>query len=43
MQNADLFIYAGGENDVWVDRILDSMGDAKPATLAAMPSPLHSP
>lgn len=33
IQNADLFIYTGGENDVWVDRILASMGDKKPKTL----------
>lgn len=25
IQNADVFIYIGGESDVWVDRILDSM------------------
>lgn len=33
IQNADLFIYTGGENDVWVDNILASMGDKKPETL----------
>lgn len=33
IQNADLFIYVGGENDVWVDSILDSLGDKKPDTL----------
>jgi len=25
IQNSDIFIYVGGETDVWVDRILDSM------------------
>jgi zinc transport system substrate-binding protein len=25
IQNCDVFIYVGGENDVWVDRILESM------------------
>lgn len=33
IQNCDLFIYTGGENDVWVDGILDSMGEQKPDTL----------
>lgn len=33
IQDADLFIYTGGENDVWVDDILSSMGDKKPKTL----------
>lgn len=33
IQNSDLFIYVGGENDVWVDDILSSMGDKKPDTL----------
>lgn len=33
IQNCDLFIYTGGENDVWVDDILNSMGDQKPETL----------
>ncbi|MGI6722348.1 MAG: metal ABC transporter substrate-binding protein [Anaerovoracaceae bacterium] len=33
IQNCDLFIYNGGENDVWVDDILKSMGDKKPETL----------
>lgn len=33
IQNADLFIYTGSENDVWVDDILDSMKDKKPQTL----------
>jgi zinc transport system substrate-binding protein len=29
----DLFIYTGGENDTWVDRILDSFGDDAPRTI----------
>lgn len=33
IQNSDLFIYTGGENDVWIEEILSSMGDKKPATL----------
>ena len=33
IQACDLFIYTGGENDVWVDDILSSMGDKKPDTL----------
>ena len=33
IQNSDLFIYVGGENDVWVDRILDNMGTQRPGTL----------
>ena len=33
IQNCDLFIYVGGENDVWVDRILDNMGEKRPQTL----------
>ena len=33
IQNSDLFIYTGGENDVWVDRILENMGDKRPQTL----------
>ena len=27
IQNSDLFIYVGGENDVWVENILDSVKD----------------
>lgn len=30
IQNCDLFIYTGGENDVWIDDILEDMGDRKP-------------
>ena len=33
IRNSDLFIYTGGENDVWVDRILENMGDKRPQTL----------
>ncbi len=33
IQNSDLFIYVGGENEVWVDDILNSMGEKKPETL----------
>ncbi len=33
IQNSDLFIYVGGENDVWVDEILDSMENNRPQTL----------
>ena len=36
IQNADLLIYNGGENDVWVEEILASMGDQKPDTLKMM-------
>ena len=35
IQNCDLFIYVGGENDTWVDGILDSM-DVKVKTLTLM-------
>ena len=33
IENCDLFIYTGGENDAWVERILDSMGEHRPDTL----------
>ena len=37
IQEADLFIYVGGESDAWVDTILDSMGaDGPQAVLALM-------
>ena len=36
IQNADLFIYTGGESDSWIDRLLASMGDAAPETLRMM-------
>lgn len=36
LQSCDLFIYTGGENDVWVEGILDSMGEQRPDTLRLM-------
>lgn len=30
IQEADVFLYAGGESDHWVDEILSSLGDAAP-------------
>jgi len=33
IQQSDLFIYTGGEGDVWIDDILESMGEKAPATL----------
>ncbi len=36
IQNADLFIYNGGESDTWVDGILESMGNDAPQTLKMM-------
>ena len=36
IQNCDLFIYVGGESDVWIDTIVKSMGDKAPRTLALM-------
>ncbi len=33
IESCDLFLYTGGENDVWVEKILDSMGDKRPDTL----------
>ena len=36
IQNADLFIYTGGESDNWIERILGSMGQEAPATLRMM-------
>lgn len=33
IQNSDLFIYTGGENDVWVEDILESMPDSGMETL----------
>ena len=32
IQQADLFLYAGGESDHWVEEILASMGDNAPRT-----------
>jgi zinc transport system substrate-binding protein len=34
VQNSDIFIYVGGESDVWVDRILESMNTDKMKILA---------
>lgn len=36
IQNCDLFVYVGGESDVWIDDILDSMSDKVPDTLKLM-------
>lgn len=36
IQNCDLFVYVGGESDVWIDDILDSMGGKAPDTLRLM-------
>ena len=36
IQNCDLFIYVGGENDAWVDRILENMGEKRPQTMRLM-------
>ncbi|HHU53449.1 MAG TPA: zinc ABC transporter substrate-binding protein [Clostridiaceae bacterium] len=33
IQAGDLFIYTGGENDAWVDSIIESMGDQAPETM----------
>ncbi len=33
IQNSDLFIYVGGENDAWVEDILESMPDNGRKTL----------
>ena len=33
IQNSDLFIYTGGENDVWVESILESVGENGPRTV----------
>lgn len=36
IQNADLFIFNGGESDVWVTRLLESLGDDAPETFIMM-------
>lgn len=36
IQNSDIFIYVGGENDAWVEDILDSMSEADMVTLKLM-------
>lgn len=33
IESADLFIYVGGENDAWVEGLLDSLGDKSPQTV----------
>lgn len=33
IQNCDLFLYVGGENDEWVEGILENMGEDAPETL----------
>lgn len=33
IENADVFIYTGGENDVWVKKILKSLGKKAPRTI----------
>lgn len=38
VQDAGLFLYIGGESDGWVDRILSSFGDKKPAAVALIHS-----
>ena len=34
IQNANLFLYTGGESDSWLERVLDSLGDDAPETFA---------
>ncbi len=36
IQDSDLFIYAGGVGDYWVDRVLSSMGNKAPRTFVLM-------
>lgn len=36
IQNADLFIYTGGESDTWLEKLLASMGSDAPQTLRMM-------
>lgn len=36
VQNADLFIYNGGESDAWVLRMLDALGEDAPETFVMM-------
>lgn len=36
IQNSDVFIYVGGENDAWVEDILESMPDSDMVTLKLM-------
>ena len=36
IQNADVFIYIGGENDAWVKQVLDSMDTSNKTILRLM-------
>ncbi len=36
IQNADLFVYTGGESDSWIEKILGSMGEEAPRTFRMM-------
>jgi len=36
IQNADLFLYVGGESDHWIEEVLLSMGEAAPRTFRLM-------
>ncbi|MDR2808233.1 MAG: zinc ABC transporter substrate-binding protein [Spirochaetaceae bacterium] len=36
IQNADVFIYVGGESDVWVDRILESIDTSRMSVVSLM-------
>ncbi|MEG1890802.1 MAG: metal ABC transporter substrate-binding protein [Clostridia bacterium] len=36
IQNADLFLYVGGESDAWVESILEAMGENAPETFRLM-------
>ncbi len=36
IQECDLFLYIGGENDQWIKNILDSLGESAPESLALM-------
>lgn len=36
IQNCSLFIYIGGENDVWIEKIFNSFGKKKPRTIRLM-------
>jgi zinc transport system substrate-binding protein len=38
LQEADLFIYVGGESDAWIDSILESLGKDAPQTLKLIDS-----
>ena len=36
IQGCSLFIYTGGENDVWIEKMLSSFGEKRPKTLRMM-------